>query len=112
MQFKIVVQHLRKKKKQIVIELLKNRNYDIIDNDNEFKYLRSMTFEQLEEENIEINLTKQEIIFGNKQIKFDIDSFKKKCLLDGLDDIALSLEKSEKISFYEEKINKNKPWIN
>jgi len=63
-------------------------------------------------ENIEINLTKQEIIFGNKQIKFDIDSFKKKCLLDGLDDIALSLEKSEKISFYEEKINKNKPWIN
>ena len=44
---------LRKKKKQIVIELLKERNYDIIDNDPEYKYLRSMTFEQLEEENIE-----------------------------------------------------------
>ena len=63
-------------------------------------------------ENIEINLTKQEIIFGNKRIKFEINPFKKKCLLNGLDDIALSLEKSEKISSYESKINKNKPWIN
>ena len=63
-------------------------------------------------ENIEINLQEQEIIFGNKRIKFKVDSFKKKCLLEGLDDIALSLEKSEKISLYEDKINKNKPWIN
>ena len=63
-------------------------------------------------EQIEINLPEQEIIFGNKRIKFEIDSFKKKCLLEGLDDIALSLEKSEKISSYEDKINKNKPWIN
>jgi len=63
-------------------------------------------------ENIEINLTEQEIIFGNKTIKFEIDPFKKKCLLDGLDDIALSLEKSEKISSYENEIKKNKPWIN
>ena len=61
---------------------------------------------------IEINLTKQEILFGNKRIKFDIDLFKKKCLLNGLDDIALSLEKSEKISSYENKLEKNKPWIN
>ena len=63
-------------------------------------------------ENIEINLEEQEIIFGNKRIKFKIDSFKKKCLLEGLDDIALSLEQSEKISLYEDKINKDKPWIN
>ena len=63
-------------------------------------------------ENIEINLTEQEIIFGNKRIKFDIDSFKRKCLLDGLDDIATSLEKSEKISLYESELKKNKPWIN
>ena len=63
-------------------------------------------------ENIEINLKEQEIIFGNKRIKFEIDSFKKKCLLEGLDDIGLSLEKSEKISLYEEKIEKNKPWMN
>ena len=63
-------------------------------------------------ENIEISLKEQEIIFGNKSIKFKIDSFKKKCLLEGLDDIALSLEKSEKISLYEDKIKKDKPWIN
>jgi len=63
-------------------------------------------------ENIEINLTEQEIIFGNKTIKFEIDPFKKKCLLDGLDDIALSLEKSEKISSYENELKKNKPWLN
>ena len=33
----------------------------------------------------------QEILFGNKRIKFEIDSFKKKCLLNGLDEIAMSL---------------------
>jgi len=63
-------------------------------------------------ENIEINLQEQEVIFGNNKIKFEIDPFKKKCLLDGLDDIALSLEKSEKISSYEMKLKKNKPWSN
>jgi 3-isopropylmalate/(R)-2-methylmalate dehydratase small subunit len=63
-------------------------------------------------ENIEINLAEQEIIFGNKRIKFEIDQFKKKCLLNGLDDIAMSLEKSEKISSYENKMKKIKPWIN
>jgi 3-isopropylmalate/(R)-2-methylmalate dehydratase small subunit len=63
-------------------------------------------------ENIEINLTEQQIMFGNKRIKFEIDPFKKKCLLNGLDDIALSLGQSEKISSYENKLKKNKPWIN
>ena len=63
-------------------------------------------------ESIEINLAEQEIIFGNKRIEFNIDPFKKKCLLDGLDDIALSLENSEKISSFEKKLVENKPWIN
>ena len=63
-------------------------------------------------EQIEINLPEQEIIFGNKRIKFEIDSFKKKCLLEGLDDIALSLKKSANIDSYEEKLEKNRPWIN
>ena len=63
-------------------------------------------------ESIEINLKEQEIIFGNSRIKFEIDEFKKKCLMDGLDDIALSLAKSQKISSYEEKIKKSKPWMN
>ena len=61
---------------------------------------------------VEINLTKQEIRFGNKMINFTIDPFKKECLLNGLDDISLSLEKSEKISSYEENLKKTKPWTN
>ena len=63
-------------------------------------------------ETIEINLSEQKIKLGNKVINFEIDTFKKKCLLNGLDDIALSLEKSEKISSYEKNIQKTKPWMN
>ena len=62
-------------------------------------------------EEILINLTEQKIIFGNKEIKFDVDAFKKKCLIEGLDDIALSLEKSDKITAYENEIILTKPWI-
>ena len=60
---------------------------------------------------IEINLENQTILFGNNKIEFEIDTFKKKCLLEGLDDIALSLEKSKKISTFENKQKENKPWI-
>ena len=63
-------------------------------------------------EAIEINLSEQQIKFGNNKINFDIDSFKKRCLLEGLDDIDISLEKSKKISSYEENIMKKKPWLN
>jgi 3-isopropylmalate/(R)-2-methylmalate dehydratase small subunit len=63
------------------------------------------------QEEIEINLEKQEISFGNKVVKFEIDEFKKKCLIDGLDDIGLSMEKIDQIDSYEKKINVNKPWI-
>ena len=63
-------------------------------------------------EMVEINLNKQEIKFGNKIINFEIDPFKKECLLNGLDDISLSLEKSEKISSYEENLKKTKSWAN
>ena len=62
-------------------------------------------------EEISINLFDQKIIFGNKEIKFEIDEFKKKCLIEGLDDIALSLEKLDKITDYENKLKSNKPWI-
>ena len=47
-------------------------------------------------EEISIDLKEEKIIFGNSEIKFDIDPFKKKCLLEGLDDIALSLAKKRK----------------
>ena len=63
-------------------------------------------------EAIEINLPEQKIKLENKIIGFEIDTFKKKCLLNGLDDIALSLEKSNKITSYEKNIQKTKPWMN
>ncbi len=62
-------------------------------------------------EEIEVNLTSQTITYGNKVTKFEIDSFKKKCLLEGLDDIALSLKKVKSIDSFESKINKTRPWI-
>tara|TARA_Y100001970_G_scaffold129313_1_gene159489 strand:+ start:2060 stop:2665 length:606 start_codon:yes stop_codon:yes gene_type:complete len=62
-------------------------------------------------EEISINLSDQKIVFGNKEIKFEVDGFKKKCLMEGLDDIALSLEKSDKILSFEKKLKLDKPWI-
>ena len=62
-------------------------------------------------EEIAIDLEKETIIFGNNEIKFEIDAFKKKCLLEGLDAIALSLEKSEKIVSFETELKNKKPWI-
>ena len=62
-------------------------------------------------EEIEVDLNNQKIVFGNSEISFDIDSFKKKCLLEGLDDIALSLEKTNKIISFEKNLKNLKPWI-
>ena len=62
-------------------------------------------------EEIQINLENQEILFGNKAAKFEVDKFKKKCLLNGLDDIGLSMDKIDNIDNYEKKMEINKPWI-
>ena len=62
-------------------------------------------------EEIEINLQNQEIKFGNKIQKFEIDQFKKKCLIEGLDDIALSMEKISKIDNFEKKLISDRPWL-
>lgn len=62
-------------------------------------------------EEISIILEDQKILFGNKEIKFEIDQFKKKCLIEGLDDIALSLEQKTKIETFEINLKSNKPWI-
>ena len=62
-------------------------------------------------EEIEIDLKNQKIFFGNNEVTFEIDSFKKKCLLEGLDDIALSLEKTDKIISFENNLKNSKPWI-
>ena len=62
-------------------------------------------------EEVSIDLSEEKIIFGNSEIKFKVDSFKKKCLLEGLDDIALSLKKSDKIENFEKDLKNKKPWI-
>ena len=62
-------------------------------------------------EEIFIDLNEEKIIFGNNETKFKVDSFKKKCLLEGLDDIALSLKKSDKIENFEKNLKVQKPWI-
>ena len=62
-------------------------------------------------EEILVDLKEEKIVYGNNEIKFKIDSFKKKCLLEGLDDIALSLNKSDKIKSFEQKLKSSKPWI-
>jgi|TARA_B100000795_G_scaffold203730_1_gene157340 3-isopropylmalate/(R)-2-methylmalate dehydratase small subunit len=63
------------------------------------------------EEEISVDLNDQKIFYGNNEIKFDIDPFKKKCLIEGLDDISLSLEKSKQIESFEKKLKEKKPWI-
>ena len=60
---------------------------------------------------ISIDLNDEKIIFGNNEIQFNIDPFKKKCLLEGLDDIALSLNKSDKIENFENELKNKKSWI-
>jgi 3-isopropylmalate/(R)-2-methylmalate dehydratase small subunit len=62
-------------------------------------------------EEISIDLNEQKIVYGNNELKFDIDPFKKKCLLEGLDDIALSLEKSQQMDTFEKNLKEKKPWI-
>ena len=86
----------------------KNGILPIVVDENAIKELSEYSHRK---ENIEIKLQEQEIIYGNKSYKFKLDSFKKKCLLEGLDDIALSLERIKAIESFENKLNQNKPWI-
>jgi len=61
---------------------------------------------------ITIDLEKQEITGPDGgTIRFDIDPFQKHCLLNGLDDIELTIQKEDKIRSYEEKISAGRPWI-
>ena len=49
---------LRKKKKDVIIQLLKSKNYTVFDNDEEYKYLLKMSMDSVSEENVE-KLTKE-----------------------------------------------------
>ena len=62
-------------------------------------------------EEIFVNLNKEKVVYGNNEVEFKIDPFKKKCLLEGLDDIALSLNKSDKIENFEKALKAKKPWV-
>ena len=62
-------------------------------------------------EEISVDLNEEKIIYGNNEVKFKVDSFKKKCLMEGLDDIALSMEKISQIDNFEKKIKIDKPWL-
>ena len=62
-------------------------------------------------EEISVDLNYEKIVYGNNELKFKVDSFKKKCLLEGLDDIALALKKSDKIESFEKNLRNKKPWI-
>ena len=75
-------------KVDLLMEQAKNKNYFTI---------------KLEDQTIGVNHT--------TLINFEIEPFRKKCLLEGLDDIALSLEKEEKIFSFEKNLKNQKPWI-
>ena len=62
-------------------------------------------------EEIFVDLNKEKVVYGNNEVEFKIDPFKKKCLLEGLDDIALSLNKSDKIENFEKDLKNKKPWV-
>ncbi len=62
-------------------------------------------------EEISIDLIEEKVLYGNNEVTFKVDPFKKKCLLEGLDEIALSLNKSNKIESFENNLKSKKPWI-
>ena len=86
----------------------KNGILPIILNEEKIKQLSEYANRK---EEISVDLKEEKITYGNSEIKFKVDPFKKKCLLEGLDDIALSLKKSADIQNYEEKIKFSKPWL-
>jgi len=75
------------------------------------KIIQELSEYSKRETEIEIKIETQEVTYGNKAAKFDLDPFKKKCLIEGIDDIDLSLEKISNIQSYENKIKDSKPWL-
>ena len=60
---------------------------------------------------IEVDLEEQVVKFGNEIVNFEVDGFKKKCLLEGLDDIALSMKKLNLVENFEKKVKEDRPWL-
>ena len=73
--------------------------------------IRELSEYAIRKEEISVDLNEEKVVYGNNEVKFKVDSFKKKCLLEGLDDIALSLKKADKIGIFEKNLKNKKPWI-
>ncbi len=70
-----------------------------------------LEFAKSKDNSINIDLPKQEVRAGNKIYRFEVDQFRKHCLIEGLDDIGLTLQKSSKISDFENNSKQLTPWI-
>ena len=60
---------------------------------------------------LNIDLENQKIFDENNEYAFEVDTFKKYCLLEGLDDIGLTLRHENKIKLFESDYRKNFPWL-
>ena len=60
---------------------------------------------------IEVDLGSQTLSVCDETISFDVDPFRKHCLLEGLDDIGLTLQHVDDIKTYEKKAKQNTPWL-
>ena len=61
---------------------------------------------------ITVDLAAQEVVRPNgDRIHFEIDPFRKHCLINGVDEIGLTLKSSDAISTYETKISASQPWL-
>ena len=74
----------------------------------------SKIFENFNEnsaQSIEIDLINQMLYFGDFEFKFELDDYKKKCLLEGLDEIGASLKFTDQIKYFEKNYQIINPWL-
>jgi 3-isopropylmalate/(R)-2-methylmalate dehydratase small subunit len=87
----------------------KNGILPIILNKSEVEEL--LIFAENKHNSFTIDLALQEVVANNKTYHFNIDSFRKKCLLEGLDDIGLTLQQEHLITEFEINNRLTKPWL-
>jgi len=68
-------------------------------------------FNENSAQSIEIDLINQMLYFGDSEFKFELDDYKKKCLLEGLDEIGASLKFSNQIKSFEKNYQLKNPWL-
>ena len=70
-----------------------------------------MQHAQSESNQLTIDLPNQTVKAGNHEYRFELDPFRKHCLLEGLDDIGLTLAKGASIDSFEAGLSAQKPWL-